>query len=186
MPMKADWPSPARTMLRQISVPRLPLREITPISPGWKMFVLKPGMMPTKPSPGVTSPAVFGPTMRVPLGLAAAWIIITSCAGMCSVRMTSSFTPAAIASSAAARAAPGGMNMTDTSNGAVFIASTAVAKIGTPQCISPAFLGFTPPTMVVPQACIFSVQKVPCLPVMPWTSTRSLRRTIIVPPPPPP
>ena len=34
MPMKADWPSPARVRLRQTSVPRLPLREITPTPPG--------------------------------------------------------------------------------------------------------------------------------------------------------
>jgi len=104
MPMKADWPTPARVRLRQTSVPRLPLRETTPTEPGRKMFGLCPGMMPTKPSPGVTSPAVFGPTICVPARRAASSTAITSCAGMCSVSMTRSFTPAAMASSAAALA----------------------------------------------------------------------------------
>ena len=66
MPMKADWPSPARVRLRQTSVPRLPLREITPTRPGLNTLGTKAGMMPTKHSPGVTRPAVLGPTMRVP------------------------------------------------------------------------------------------------------------------------
>ena len=72
MPMKADWPRPARVRLRQTSVPRLPLREITPTRPGLNTSALKAGMMPTKHSPGVTRPAVFGPTMRVPCLRAAA------------------------------------------------------------------------------------------------------------------
>ena len=66
MPMKADWPRPARVRLRQTSVPRLPLREITPTRPGLNTLGTKAGMMPTKHSPGVTRPAVLGPTMRVP------------------------------------------------------------------------------------------------------------------------
>jgi hypothetical protein len=72
-------------------------------------------MMPTEASPGVTTPAVFGPMMRVLPRAAAAWMAMTSCSGMCSVRMTSSFTPAPMASSAADFAAAGGMNITDTS-----------------------------------------------------------------------
>ena len=112
MPMKADWPMPARVKLRQTSVPRLPLREMTPTAPGRKIFGLCPGMMPTKPSPGVTSPAVFGPTICVPARRAASSTAITSWAGICSVSTTRSFTPAATASSAAALASAGGMNIT--------------------------------------------------------------------------
>jgi hypothetical protein len=129
-------------------------------------------MMPTKPSPGVTRPAVFGPTMRVPRRAAAPWIAITSWAGMCSVRTTTTFAPASIASRAASFAATGGMNMTAVSKGASRMAAVAEAKTGTPPCLSPARLGLTPATTRVPQAIIFSVQKAPCLPVMPWTSTR--------------
>ena len=61
MPMKADWPSPARVRLRQASVPRLPLREITPTRPGAKTLGTKAGMMPTKHSPGVTRPGGVRP-----------------------------------------------------------------------------------------------------------------------------
>ena len=65
-PRKADWPRPASVRFRQINVPRLPLREITPTSPGWNTRGLKAGMIPAKASPGVTTPAVFGPKMVVP------------------------------------------------------------------------------------------------------------------------
>ena len=47
-------------------MPRLPLREMTPTRPGLNTLGTKAGMMPTKHSPGVTRPAVLGPTMRVP------------------------------------------------------------------------------------------------------------------------
>ena len=47
-------------------MPRLPLRDTTPTLPGWNTRGLKAGMMPAKPSPGVTMPAVLGPTMRPP------------------------------------------------------------------------------------------------------------------------
>ena len=44
----AIWPMPARVRLRQTSVPRLPLREITPTRPGLNTLGTKAGMMPTK------------------------------------------------------------------------------------------------------------------------------------------
>ena len=69
---------------------------------------------------------------------------------MCSVSTTRSRTPASIASSAAARAVAGGMNMTATSNGVSRIASPAVANTGTPQCTAPARFGLTPATTLVP------------------------------------
>ena len=134
-----------------MSVPRLPLREMTPTFPGRKMRGLNAGMMPTNASPGVTSPAVLGPTMRQPAAPASACMRITSRDGMCSVSTTSSFTPAPIASSAAASAAAGGMNITDTSTPPSFCAASRTeANTGTPPCISPARLGLTPPTMRVP------------------------------------
>ena len=141
---------PARVRLRQTSVPRLPEREITPTRPGLNTLGTKAGMMPTKVSPGVTKPAVFGPTMRVPDLAAAAWIAMTSCAGICSVSTTSVLTPASQADTAASRAIGGGMNMTATSVPTAATASAVVAKIGTPTCISPARLGLMPPTTLVP------------------------------------
>ena len=85
------------------------------------------GMMPTKVSPGVTRPAVFGPMIRVPESFAAAMKYITSWVGMCSVSTTSRRTPASMASSAAALAAIGGMNMTATSIPVSFAAATALS-----------------------------------------------------------
>ena len=85
-----------------------------------------------------------------------------------------------MASSAAAFTPSGGMNSTETSNPTSRIASRALACTGTPQCSVPAFFGFTPATMRVPYSRIRSVQNVPCLPVMPCTSTRWSPRTIIM------
>jgi hypothetical protein len=66
----------------------------------------------------------------------------------------------------------GGMNITAMSKGAASIAALADANTGTRWILSPARFGLTPPTMAVPMLAIFSVQKLPCLPVMPWTRTR--------------
>ncbi len=131
-------------------MPRLPLREITPTRPGLNTLGTKAGMMPTKHSPGVTRPAVLGPTMRVPYLAAAACIAITSCAGMCSVSTTSNFMPACAADTAASFAIGGGMNMTATSPPTLPTASAVVAKIGTPTWVSPARFGLTPATTLVP------------------------------------
>lgn len=75
----------------------------------------------------MTIPAVLGPMIRVPRKAAAWWIAITSRAGICSVRITTVVAPASIASSAASRAAAGGMNMTAHSNGVRAMASPASA-----------------------------------------------------------
>ena len=112
--------------LRQISVPRLPEREMTPTLPGLKMLVLWPGMMPTKPSLGVTTPAVFGPMIRQRARLARAWISSTCWAGICSVSTTTTPIPASMASTIASRANIGGTKITETSQGVVLVASTAV------------------------------------------------------------
>ena len=150
IPMKADSPNPACTRLRQIRVPRLPLRETTPTRPGRKTSGSNAGMNPTKHSPGVTSPAVFGPATAAPFARAAASTSITSCTGTCSVRTTRRGQPASMASMAAARTPSGGMKSTETSKPSSRIASPAVAKTGAPQCSVPARFGFTPPTTFVP------------------------------------
>ena len=112
MPMNIDWPSPARTTFRLINVPRLPLREITPIRPGWKTFGANAGMMPSETSPGTTRPAVLGPRTRTPRSAAAARISMVSWIGMCSVSSTTRRAPEAIASRQPALAASGGTNIT--------------------------------------------------------------------------
>ena len=89
IPTKADSPKPACTRFRQISVPRLPLRDTTPTLPGRKTSRSNAGMKPTKHSPGVTRPAVLGPATAAPFARAAASTSITSCTGTCSVRTTS-------------------------------------------------------------------------------------------------
>ena len=124
-------------------------------------------MKPTKHAPGVTRPAVLGPTTAAAFARAIARISITSCTGTCSVSTTRRAHPASIASCAAAFTPSGGMNRTETSKPTSRIASRALANTGTPQCRVPAFFGFTPATMRVPYACIRSVQYVPCRPVIP-------------------
>ena len=125
MPMKAEVPKPAPTRSRHTSVPRLPLRETTPIRPGWKTRALKAGMKPRKHSPGVTAPAVLGPSTWAPSSRAAASRYMTSCTGTCSVRMTSFPMPASMASSAACLTPGGGMNSTEASIESVRAASAA-------------------------------------------------------------
>jgi len=63
--MKADWPSPARVRLRQISVPRLPLREITPTRPALNTLGTNAGMMPTKHSPGAIDCSFARTALRI-------------------------------------------------------------------------------------------------------------------------
>ena len=91
------------------------------------VLALNAGMKPTKPSPGVTSPAVFGPSTLAPLARAADRRNITSCTGICSVRITSFLIPASMASRAALRTANGGIKSTDTSMASSLEASTALA-----------------------------------------------------------
>ena len=150
IPMKADWPSPARTMFRQARVPRLPLRETTPTRPGRKIEGSKAGMKPTEVSPGVTRPAVLGPTISVPASRAAAITCIVSRTGTCSVRITSLGTPAATASSAAGLTLRGGTNSTETSRGTCSAASRTLPNTGTRQWVMPALRGLTPATTRVP------------------------------------
>src|SRR4051794_17190322 len=84
-----------------------------------------------------------------------------------------------ICASTASRTAPlapvGGTKMTLTSAPVSFIASATLPKTGTVapsnSTFSPAFFGFTPPTIAVPEASMRWVCLRPSEPVMPWTMT---------------
>src|SRR3954468_3950235 len=84
-----------------------------------------------------------------------------------------------ICASTASRTAPlapaGGTKMTLTSAPVSFIASATEPNTGTvapsKSTDSPAFLGFTPPTIAVPEASMRWVCLRPSEPVMPWTMT---------------
>src|SRR5215212_11363963 len=88
-------------------------------------------------------------------------------------------TASPICASTASRTAPfapaGGTKMTLTSAPVSFIASATLPKTGTVapsnSTFSPAFFGFTPPTIAVPEASMRWVCLRPSDPVMPWTMT---------------
>src|SRR5690242_9215958 len=88
-------------------------------------------------------------------------------------------TASPICASTASRTAPfapaGGTKMTLTSAPVSFIASATLPNTGTVapsnSTVSPAFFGFTPPTIAVPEASIRWVCLRPSEPVMPWTMT---------------
>src|SRR5215212_2228801 len=88
-------------------------------------------------------------------------------------------TASPICASTASRTAPfapaGGTKMTLTSAPVSFIASATLPKTGTVapsnSTFSPAFFGFTPPTIAVPEASMRWVCLRPSEPVMPWTMT---------------
>src|SRR6476661_3165389 len=94
---------------------------------------------------------------------------------MPSVMTTARPTPASTASMTAAFANGGGTKMTLTSAPVSFIASATPPNTGTlapaKSTLSPAFFGFTPPTIAVPEASIRWVCLRPSEPVMPWTMT---------------
>src|SRR3954469_19814393 len=88
-------------------------------------------------------------------------------------------TASPICASTASRTAPfapaGGTKMTLTSAPVSFMASATLPKTGTVppsnSTLSPAFFGFTPPTIAVPEASMRWVCLRPSEPVMPWTMT---------------
>src|SRR4051794_2082819 len=102
--------------------------------------------------------------------------------------ITHSSMPASIASSAAPLVNAGGTKTTDTSAPVFSIASATVPKTGTsvPSTSTdvPAFFGFTPPTILVPEASMRLVCFMPSEPVMPWTMTLefSVRKIAILSP----
>ena len=78
---------------------------------------------------------------------------------------------ASTASRMAAPAAGGGTYSTVAVAPVPAVASATLAKTGRARCISPAFLGLTPPTICVPYAIACSQWKVPVFPVNPWQMT---------------
>src|SRR3954463_5594579 len=88
-------------------------------------------------------------------------------------------TASPICASTASRTAPfapaGGTKMTLTSAPVSFIASATLPNTGTVapsnSTLSPAFFGFTPPTIAVPEVSMRWVCLRPSEPVMPWTMT---------------
>src|SRR5215210_1782460 len=94
---------------------------------------------------------------------------------MPSVMTTASPIWASTASMPAFFAPAGGTKMTLTSAPVSFIASATVPNTGTlapsKSTLWPAFFGFTPPTIAVPEASIRWVCLRPSEPVMPWTMT---------------
>src|SRR3954454_5804643 len=133
------------------------------------------GMMPALERPGLISPGQFGPMMRVEPPWACAQKQVESCTGMPSVMTTASPIWASTASMTAFLAPAGGTKMTLTSAPVSFMASATPPNTGTlapsKSTVSPAFLGFTPPTMAVPEASMRWVCLRPSEPVMPWTMT---------------
>src|SRR5829696_7750508 len=94
---------------------------------------------------------------------------------MPSVMTTASPICASTASMTAPFANGGGTKMTLTSAPVSFMASATPPKTGTlapsKSTLSPAFFGFTPPTIAVPEASMRWVCLRPSEPVMPWTMT---------------
>src|SRR3954451_19559397 len=82
---------------------------------------------------------------------------------------------ASTASMTAPFAPAGGTKMTLTSAPVSFMASATLPKTGTVapsnSTFSPAFFGFTPPTIAVPEVSMRWVCLRPSEPVMPWTMT---------------
>src|SRR6478735_1839249 len=105
---------------------------------------------------------------------------------MPSVMTTASGISASMASTTADLANAGGTKMTDTSAPVSFMASATEPNTGTEtpskSTVWPAFFGFTPPTMVVPDLSMRWVCFMPSEPVMPWTMTleSALRKIAIV------
>src|SRR4051795_1782659 len=94
---------------------------------------------------------------------------------MPSVMTTASPICASTASMTAPLAPAGGTKMTLTSAPVSFMASATLPKTGTVppsnSTLSPAFFGFTPPTIAVPEASMRWGCLRPSEPVMPWTMT---------------
>src|ERR671917_344662 len=141
----------------------------------WKACRQSMWMVPAFERPGLIKPGQFGPMMRVepPWAWAQTWV--ESCTGMPSVMTTASPIWASTASMTAFLAPAGGTKMTLTSAPVSFIASATPPKTGTPapskSTLWPAFFGFTPPTIAVPEASMRWVCLRPSEPVMPWTMT---------------
>ncbi len=153
-----------------------PLREVTPTGPGKNQAraeAARPPIMPTTALSGLSTPRQFGPTKRASASLAALEMASTSQIGTRSGMMTSSLTPAAMASRAADLTIGAGMYRTETSRGPDFShASWTVSNTGTPSTSCPPLPGVTPATTLVPYSRINLVRAMPSRPVIPCTRTR--------------
>src|SRR4051812_44214160 len=144
------------------------------------------GMIPTFDFPGLIRPGQLGPMSRTPFSCASAKNSAVSATGTPSVMITTSGTPASIASTTAPLVWAGGTKMTETSAPVAATASATVPKTGTSTSPNvtdvPALRGFTPPTTDVPDASIRVVCFWPSAPVMPWTMTldASVRKIAMV------
>ena len=125
----------------------MPLRETNPIPPGRKFSA---GMIPILHSPGVIAPGQFGPMSVVALVSRTAATLSMSCTGMPSVIVTTSSTPASIASSIASAAPGAGTKMSDALAPVAATACATVSKSGIPSCVVPPFPGLVAPTTAVP------------------------------------
>src|SRR5660398_260439 len=94
-----------------------------------------------------------------------------SWAGMPSVMVTMSSTPASTASYMASVAKRGGTNMRDTFAPVSSTAALTVSKTGMPSTSCPPFPGVTPPTIRVPKSRLRSAWKEPSRPVRPCSTT---------------
>ena len=134
-------------------------------------------MMPTLHCAGVTIPGQLGPSNCVPARSTYARARTISCTGIPSVMHTVSATAAADASMMASAANAGGTKMPATLASVAATASATVSKTGTPLRSPPPLPGDTPATMLVPNARICSVWKLPSRPVIPWITTLLERST---------
>ena len=128
-----------------MSVPDL---ETMPIRP---RLWMKPGIIPILHWPGAIIPGQLGPTSRVlPWVLRISVMRTMSCWGIPSVMQTTRGISASIASSMPFAATGGGTKIAEAVAPVCWTASRTFAKTGFPRCVSPAFLGFVPPTTLVP------------------------------------
>ena len=121
--------------------------------------------MPTNPSPGVTSPAVLGPMIRVPVCARRRAVASRRCAGMCSVKHDEqSRAGLACRRSGLQRARRRHEQHRDVESDP---APSPLARWRTPARRNASCrpsTEMTPATTFVPQPCIRSVQNVPCSP----------------------
>src|ERR1700709_1313596 len=135
------------------------------------------GMIPALDFPGLIRPGQFGPMIRVfpPLATLYAQAPVESCTGTPSVMTTASPIPASIASIMAALVNGGGTKRTAPAAPVLSIPSATDPNTGTsvPSTSTdfPALRGFTPPTMVVPEASIRRGGFIPSEPAMPRPET---------------
>src|SRR6266581_3040328 len=142
---------------------------MTPASPSLKSWF---GMIPILAWPGDASPGQLGPMTTQPRLRARGITSRQSWNGIRSVMMTTSFSPASIASIAASFAYAAGTKIIEALARLRWTASRTPSKTGTPSTFVPPLPGVTPATTFVPKSSIARVWNWPWWPVIPWTTTR--------------